>query len=768
MTRRTPSPLMALVVSALAMGAALAPATGAAAYEPGPQEIVPAVDASQCNKFPCVLYPKSTQLPSGRLVAAWESSTGPVVGQTMPLYASDDLGDTWSKLGDIKPPSQLSSDAKYAKYTSNWTNPKFFVMPETVGQLKKGTLLLSTVVSGGAPNNDGNARSDVAVVLYASDDEGASWRMVDVIAQGGEQAKDPVWEPFFLVYDGKLVVYYSDENDYLSYDPNTGIPVLDPANSDPAADSGGQVLVHKTWDGQGAWSSPVIDVPGDVVDRGNGKTQIGGNRPGMTTVVPTTDGKWLATFEYFGGGAIGYKLADSPLEFFKDGGNGTEVTQLPVAPGSAKLPSSGGAPVLYRLPSGAIAYNASSSADVWVNESGKSDGVWKEYQTSVPAGYSRTMQYVEGTGRLEILQAAWSGASLGPIRYGQVDLGHSEGAYYSLMNRKTGQYLSTDANKTQDANLSGNRADIITWSNVAANDTQRWHVQAKGDTVTFLNKAGGRALGIWWGSSAPGSSLAQWVDDNGSDKAWKLEPTSDGFVHLRSSLNPSLLVTAGAPGAAVTTATAVDASTDATADDAQEWQLVPEQPTASDLTDARSLTTLAPATAVAGARVAVDASAPAGTIGVSRAGKTAHVYTVGATVRDLGSVALDADAKGSFTLPADADLGAARLALVFDDGPLVWDDITVAAQAVTPTPTPDPSATSGATPAPTDAASSTPSPSVTPVPAFAPRAGTPAGVLATTGGAVMIGALGGGALLVAAGAVTLVARRARRRSIDAH
>jgi hypothetical protein len=57
----------------------------------------------------------------------------------------------------------------------------------------------------------------------------------------------------------------------------------------------------------------------------------------------------------------------------------------------------------------------------------------------VGAGYSRTLQYVEGTGRVVILQGTWGGPTANAvIRYGEVDLGHSDGPYYQLVNRKTG------------------------------------------------------------------------------------------------------------------------------------------------------------------------------------------------------------------------------------------------------------------------------------------------------------------------------------------
>ncbi|MFF7981700.1 hypothetical protein ACFZDK_21645 [Streptomyces sp. NPDC007901] len=70
-----------------------------------------------------MLYPKSAQLPSGRIVATFEDSESARVGQTMPVYKSDDDGTTWAKLADVKAPAYLSSDSQYAKYTSNWTNP---------------------------------------------------------------------------------------------------------------------------------------------------------------------------------------------------------------------------------------------------------------------------------------------------------------------------------------------------------------------------------------------------------------------------------------------------------------------------------------------------------------------------------------------------------------------------------------------------------------------------------------------------------------------
>lgn len=558
-------------------------------------------DACLKGRGNCAIYPKSAQLPSGRLVASFEKSTvvpasGSADGQTLPVYKSDDEGTSWQPLSEVKAPAYLSKDPRYAKYTSNWTNPYLYVLPQKVGSLEKGTLLLASVVSGDdyyykehkaadpnwTPNNDGD-RKDLAIALYSSGDEGQTWKVVNVIATGGWQGGsagaigqnvatantdkqvDPLWEPYLMVYKGKLVCYYSDENDYTGFDPVTGVARLDPAN-DTAADSHGQVLVHKTWDGgDSKWSDPVVDISGSTQDMGGGKTEIGGGRPGMTNVVPTTDGRWMLTFEYWGGGAnTRYAIADDPLKFFRGTQTGMSVGSLPVVAGSRPLPG-GGSPVIVRLPDGRLVYNAAGSGDVWVNRSGRSDGVWTEYQTTSPAGYSRNLQYVDGTGRVAIL----NNQGTSTIAYAEVDLGHSDGAYYKLVNRKTGQVIGT-GNRTNDANLgNGNVPDVVLEDAGAAADpdTEYWHVvtEPQGGT-TLLNKSGGRAAAIWTGNATAGQKIGQWVD-NSSTGSWNLVKNSDGFYTLQSVKNTSLYLTGATAGAQLTLQTALT-------DGSQDWKLV--------------------------------------------------------------------------------------------------------------------------------------------------------------------------------------------------
>ncbi|MFE1881913.1 RICIN domain-containing protein [Streptomyces diastatochromogenes] len=578
------------------------PASGAQAYNPTGGTLYQ-LGSEPCLKGRgnCAIYPKSAQLPSGRLVASFEKSTvvtetGSADKQTLPVYKSDDDGTSWQPLSEVKAPAYLSSDPRYAKYTSNWTNPYLYVLPQDVGNLKQGTLVLASVVSGDdyyykehkaadptwTPSNDGD-RKDLAIALYSSTDEGATWKILNVVATGGWQGGsagavgrnianantnlqvDPLWEPYLMVYKGRLVCYYSDENDYIGFDPTTGVPTPDPAN-DSAPDSHGQILVHKTWDGRSAqWSDPVVDIAGLTQDMGGGKTEIGGGRPGMANVVRTTDGKWLLTYEYWGGGAnTRYRISDDPLKFYTGSPTGTGIDSLPVDAGSHALPT-GGSPVIIRLPGGRLVYNAAGSGNVWVNESGRGDGVWKEYQTTSQAGYSRNLQYVEGTGHISIL----NNQGTSTLKFAEVDLGHSNGAYYQLVNRKTDQVIGTDG-KTNDANIgNGDVPDVRLEApgSAAIADTQFWHVVTEPDGgVTLLNKAGGRAAAVWTGNATVGQKIGQWVD-NSATGSWNLVKTSDGLYKLQSVKNTNLYLTGASAGAQLTLQSALT-------DGSQDWELV--------------------------------------------------------------------------------------------------------------------------------------------------------------------------------------------------
>jgi hypothetical protein len=614
--RRLIGPLAATVaISGAVTGAVLAPLP-AQAYSPTSQTIyqLPGDQACLKGRGNCAIYPKAAQLGSGRLVASFELSTvpasGSAAGQTLPVYSSDDDGDSWQLLSQVQAPAYLSSDPAVAKYTSAWTNPYLYVLPEKVGDLAAGTLVMAAVVSGDdyyytehkaadpswTPSNDGD-RKDMAIALYASADQGATWSFQNIITTGGWEGGsagaigtnvatantygevDPVWEPYLMTYDGKLVAYFSDEDDYTGYDPTTGVLTLDPDN-ETAADSGGQVLAHRTWDGtSAAWTPAVVDVSGTTVSMGGGKSEIGGGRPGMANVVQTSDGTWMLTYEYWGGGSnIRYKIASDPLTFFADGDPaGQQITGLPVSSGSKTL-TTGGSPVLVRTPDGRLLYNAAGSGDVWMNASGSSTGTWTEYQTTLGAGYSRNLTYDATTGQVVIL--ANKGTST--IVTAEVDLGHSAGTYYQLVNRLTGQVIGTGDNTT-DADIGNDDVPDVRLEDAGAAadaDTTYWHLVTKPDgAATLLNKSAGRAAAIWTGNATAGQRIGQWVDDTTAG-LWNVVTTTDGYTELQSAANPSLYLTGASTGSPLTLATAAT-------DGSQDWTLVPEvttPPADQDLT----------------------------------------------------------------------------------------------------------------------------------------------------------------------------------------
>ena len=261
-----------------------------------------------------------------------------------------------------------------------------------------------------------------------------------------------------------------------------------------------------------------------------------------------------------------YKVAADPLHFYSVGGDaGTGISTLGVTQGSA-TPSQGGSPVLIRTPDGRLLYNAAGSGSVWVNPTGSSAGTWTQYQTTVPAGYSRNLTYDKTTGRVIIL----ANAGVSTIIGADVDFGHSAGTYYKIVNRLTGQVIGTTDNTT-DANIgNGDHPDVRLEASGSASDpdTQLWHVTTKPDgNVTLINKSGGRAAEIWTGNATPGQAIGQWVD-NTPNGLFTMVQKSNGVVYFQSTQNRSLYLTGSAPGAGLTLQPSDNGA------GSQDWQLV--------------------------------------------------------------------------------------------------------------------------------------------------------------------------------------------------
>ncbi len=642
---------------------------------------------SQQNKYNSIVYPKAAVTTSGRILAAHELSIGQPVGQTLPIYKSDDSGNTWSPYGTVESPahkvatgetlrSYTAQEAtELAKYTSAWTNPYLYVLPEDVGDLKQGDILLAMLVSGDDmyyqeqkaenPNWTASAdgdRQDLAIALYVSSkaSDGESWKFVDIIDEGGWQAnygatfssanalkqQDPVWEPYLMVYAGKLVAYYTDEKDYTGYDSITGELTL---RSDwetyqvpsTGKDSGNQVLVHREWDGSlnSEWGARILDEGGSIYHG-----ELGGGRPGMANVVETTDGKWIYTAEF---GVA--KVSDSPLRFW----DAEKPAKLPV--------SNWGSPVIIQVPDPAdpakwgLLLNHGSSGDVWYNASGHSDGDWVRLNTALGSGFSRNLTYVPETGKVLILRAGWDDNK---IQYAHLDVGNSEGSYYRLVNQD-GQVL------TQTASGEGGPGRNLALLKLSAADAgpsaghQLWHLQPKSNgTVTLLAKSSGRALAVW-GSK---TDLTTWVDDNGNDKLWTLsQPNENGYRTI-----------VGSSGQCVTASGTTQAQLATCADSASQlWRVELDPPSLDDSHNTPGTVSLSDGSLVFNAL----RSGPGTTEYNVNTSARVLAYQDGTFLGELGTVSLDSAAHGKLTLTDDLPTGTVQIALAFDDAALLWDTV---------------------------------------------------------------------------------------------
>ena len=139
--------------------------------------------------------------------------------------------------------------------------PDLYRLPARVGKFPKGTIICS---GNSIPTDLSQTKIDV----YASVDEGYTWKFVSSVASGGaafpNNGVPAIWEPFVMYYKGQVVLYFSDQRDSLY----------------------GQKLLHSTSKDLLNWSATVDDVHYPTYT----------DRPGMTTVVLLPNGKYFMAY----------------------------------------------------------------------------------------------------------------------------------------------------------------------------------------------------------------------------------------------------------------------------------------------------------------------------------------------------------------------------------------------------------------------------------------------------------------------------------------
>ncbi|MBP2326650.1 hypothetical protein JOF56_007035 [Kibdelosporangium banguiense] len=466
--------------------------------------------SGDCNRAYCTTYAKSVQTNSGRILASFEDNNQPAAGQTLPIFSSTDNGRSWTKIAAV-------ADKSPRRWGSNWTNPYLYVLPQRIGSMPAGTVLLAGIAS--PPD-----RSGTAIELYRSNDDGFSWTWVSEVAVGGGEwgsaNPTPIWEPYLLVANNKLIVYYSDERDKANHD---------------------QKLVHQTSTDGRSWGPVVEDVA--MADRAL--------RPGMPVVTRMVNGQYLMVFEMVGqpNTPNNYKISANP-ESWNASDGGTTIDH-------------GGSPFVTTLPNGRLAYNSYGSGDIRINTN-NGTGAWTPVRTTMPRGYSRMLQYVRGTGRMLILsvEGFWVGGR-NSVYYGDVDLGNSAGPYYKLINRRSGKALDVYQANLQDG------AQVVQWADNGGHN-QQWHVtDIGGGYRTLFNRNSGRTLSIWATGTADGADAVQWVENNGGDQQWQLVPVGSYYKIVNRHAGKVLAVwqASTADGARVVQWTDTGALD-------QQWQLV--------------------------------------------------------------------------------------------------------------------------------------------------------------------------------------------------
>lgn len=356
----------------------------------GPVDVTPAtVNGSYAR---AVRFSTSKPGQPRPLLATYQGGFG---GTPFPLYRSNDDGHTWAQQGSLG-----------ATTAGIYLQPYLYELPYAFAGLPKGALLFACNywpfgASGITSTN---------IQLYASTDDGLTWTFLSTVAQGGPpnttNGATPVWEPFLLLHNGKLICYYSDQRD-----PKFG-----------------QKLAHQTSRDLHRW--------GPVVNDATGTTYA--ERPGMTTVAQLGGNLWMMTYEF---GApddpanpdqnnytyhVHYRIARDP-ESFRFSRDTPLVDPGGAAPNSAPVVSwseSGGR-------NGTIIVTDNDNTDFFINRDLGNPSKWTRLSSPMPAGYSRFTIPLDGPGcsrdpgLVFVITGAQYGESAG-IEAGVISLGSGD------------------------------------------------------------------------------------------------------------------------------------------------------------------------------------------------------------------------------------------------------------------------------------------------------------------------------------------------------
>ncbi|KAF1850269.1 glycoside hydrolase family 93 protein [Cucurbitaria berberidis CBS 394.84] len=290
--------------------------------------------------------PRTENLPNNTILAVWNDPES--TSDTLSIYRSTNNGFSWYAHGTAK--STVAGRKLLEPHLLH------------VDGIWSGETNLALLTVNAVDEKSTN------IELYASWDNGTIFEFVHLIAEGGPAiattGSTAVGEPFMVLHDNRLTVYYSDQRD----------------------GQHAQKIVHQsTADMWENWGTTIDVVASDaLVDRN-----------GMTSIAKLPNNQYMIVFESTENGnsssdnhPVYFKLTNTPENVgteHKRQITTTTGTRLQGAPYATWSPVGGA--------NGTIVLSDSTSNSIYINQA-LGEGLWKEIQTTAGRAYAREVRSV--------------------------------------------------------------------------------------------------------------------------------------------------------------------------------------------------------------------------------------------------------------------------------------------------------------------------------------------------------------------------------------
>ncbi len=492
------------------------------------------------------VYPRAVELKyngssNGTLISIFEAVPALGVPAVFPVYKSTDGGKTWNHISDI---SDTQNGGWYF-----WSSPTIYELPENLGNMPAGTLIAAGQL---VDTRDGFSRQKMEV--YKSLDQGVTWSYLTTLIDLPWVVGQMVWEASFLMDNGTLIFYVSDETDYENHS---------------------QKIVHMTSTDGVNWSERVDDVA--LTNQAL--------RPGMPNVAKMGNGKYIMTYEVVGTGAAGrihYKISDDPTSWNPtDMGTLLEPIGRPGIPESSPYVvwTSAGGPNGMVIVSTRISTNPDNrGGENYVNFN-YGVGPWYTMSPVIPytsgtweslnhAGYSRSMVVSADNETLyHFTDCNYNANSTLFLKesVASTKLGIVEGQAYKIISKQTGKALTVAGFSTENGGVAVIEDD-------AENPGQEFEFVANSDgTYHIKNSHSGKMLAVTGNSLDEHVGIIQWDKDEYTGERWVLEQQSTGEYKIRNIGANYLL---GVKDFATTNGTPVESQEDLGQNPNQLWAIV--------------------------------------------------------------------------------------------------------------------------------------------------------------------------------------------------